>query len=270
MIAAAADPGRRGLAYGFDRAMDNTGAFLGPLVSALLLKFFFSGLRPVFALSAVPGLLAILALVLGAREPPGPAAPSGPGGQAREKLPRSLGFAVAIFAFFTLSNSTDAFLLLRARDCGVALWQVPLLWAVFNGAKALLNAPVGSLTDRIGRMPSILAGWGIYAAVYLGFARAGSRGTIWILFLVYSLFYALTEGAERALIADLAGPRVRGRAFGIFHMAVGIAALPASILFGVLWSRSGPRVAFEVDAVLALVSAAALGVFALVRKAPRS
>ena len=270
MIAAAADPARRGLAYGFERAMDNAGAFVGPLVAALLLKFFFTDMRPVFALSAVPGLLAILALVFGTRERPGPLPRAGADGESRARLPRSFGVAVAIFALFTLSNSTDAFLLLRARDCGVALWQVPLLWAAFNGAKALLNTPVGSLADRIGRLPSILIGWGIYAAVYLGFARAGSQGAIWLLFLVYSLFYALTEGAERAFIADLAGPRVRGRAFGIFHMAVGVAALPASLLFGLLWSRLGARTAFQVDAALALLSAGALAVFALVRRTARS
>lgn len=261
MIAGAVDPARRGVAYGFERSMDNAGAFLGPLVAALLLRFCFSDTRAVFALSAVPGCIALLLVLFGTRERAAAPAVSPAGKPGEARLPRSFLVVIGIFTLFALSNSTDAFLLLRARDCGVAVWEIPLLWAAFNGAKSLLNTPAGSLSDRAGRIPSVLAGWVIYAAAYLGFARAHGRGTIWLLFLLYSLYYALTEGAQRALVADLAGERARGRAFGIFHMAVGIASLPASLLFGLLWDRLGARAAFEIDAALAIASAAGLAVF---------
>lgn len=264
MIAGVVAPGRRGIAYGFERAMDNAGALVGPLVAALLLRFAFSDARPVFALSVVPGAVAMLLILFGTREGPDSSVPPAPGREGRgERLPRPFWVAVGIFFLFTLSNSTDAFLLLRARDCGVAVWEIPLLWAAFNGAKALLSTPIGSLADRLGRVPPILIGWGIYAAAYLGFAHARSRGVIWSLFLFYSLFYAFTEAPQRALVADLASARARGRAFGIFHMAVGLASLPASLAFGFLWSRLGARQAFEIDAAVALISTIALAAFGL-------
>ncbi len=270
MIAGAVDPARRGVAYGFERSMDNAGAFLGPLVAALLLRFFVRDTRSVFALSVVPGAVAVLLILFGTRESAAPPSAPAPAEPAAAPLPRPFLVLIAIFTLFALSNSTDAFLLLRARDCGVAVWEIPLLWAAFNGAKALLNTPAGSLSDRTGRIPSVLLGWVVYAAAYLGFARAHGRGTIWALFLLYSLFYALTEGAQRALVADLAGARARGRAFGVFHMAVGVASLPASLLFGLLWDRLGARAAFEIDAAVALASAAALTGFGLARPRRRA
>ncbi len=264
MIAAAVEPGRRGLAYGFDRAMDNAGAMIGPLVAALLLRFAFKSVRPVFALSIVPGLIALGFLQFGAKEkhspPPAVNAPRPPGDGA---LSRRFLFLIAIFAFFGLASSTDAFLLLRAQQCGVPLWAVPLLWAAFNGVKAAASTPLGSLADRIGRTPSILLGWGVYAGSYFGFALARSPQAAWALFLTYALFYALTEGPERALVAGMAGESSRGRAFGLFHMTQGIVALPASVVFGLLWRKFGPAVAFETGAAVAAAAALLLAVFAI-------
>jgi MFS family permease len=173
---------------------------------------------------------------------------------------------IGIFTLFALANSTDAFLLLRARDCGVPLWAIPALWAFFNGAKALTNTPLGALADRIGRMPTILLGWLAYAGVYFAFGRVRTAGAIWALFGIYALYYALTEGAQRAFVADVAGPRARGRAFGAFHLFTGLAALPASILFGLLWARLGTATAFDVGAGVALASAAALAALSFFRR----
>ncbi|MGH9440909.1 MAG: MFS transporter [Thermoanaerobaculia bacterium] len=264
MIAAAAEPARRGIAYGFDRAMDNAGAMIGPLIAALLLKLAFTGVRPVFALSLVPGVIALLLLRFGAREKASPVAPK----ERRLEIRRGAFsgrflFLVGIFAVFGLASSTDAFLLLRAQQCGIPLWEVPLLWAAFNGVKAAASTPLGSLADRIGRIPSILLGWGVYAGSYFGFALARTPSAAWTLFLTYALFYALTEGPERALVAGMSEEGGRGRAFGLFHMTQGIAALPASVIFGLLWKSFGPRVAFEAGAAVAAAAALLLVVFAM-------
>jgi MFS family permease len=177
-------------------------------------------------------------------------------------LPARLKVAIAIFVVFTLASATDAFLLLRARDLGIALWQLPLLWAMFNGLKAAAGVPGGILADRLGRVRAILAGWVVYAVAYFGFALASRPEHVWGLFAFYSVFFALTEGAERALVADLAPPALRGRAFGAFHASVGLAALPASVLFGVLWKAFSPGVAFFAGAALAVIAAVALAIFA--------
>jgi len=274
LLADLVPPGERGRAYGLQRAMDNAGALVGPLLAAALLKFFLHDERQVFLLAAIPGALAVLLLAWKVREaprntgtpPPSPSPPSrrekvSPGDGAKDALPRRLKIAIAIFVLFTLASATDAFLLLRARDVGVALWQLPLLWAFFNGLKAAAGVPGGILADRLGRVRTILAGWIVYAASYAGFALASRPSQLWMLFAFYSLFYALTEGAERALVADLAPDGLRGRAFGAFHASVGLAALPASVLFGVLWKAFGPAAAFFTGASLAVLASGALLAF---------
>jgi len=261
LLADLASSHNRGRAFGLQRAMDNAGAFAGPIAAALLLRFWIERERTLFLLTLVPGLLAVALLVFRIPErQSGASAPrvrlAGP-----PRLPRRLWIVIGIFGFFTLANSSDAFLLLRARDCGVPVWQLPLLWAFFNGAKAALGVPGGALSDKVGRTPTIVLGWAIYALAYLGFAFVSSPLAVWGVFGFYALFFAATEGAERALIADLAGEELRGRAYGVFHGAVGLAALPASILFGLWWKLFGPRIAFSIGAGLALAATAALLAF---------
>jgi MFS family permease len=265
MIAADAPPDARGFAFGYQRAMDNAGAFLGPILAALLLKFAFSSVRPVFALSLIPAGIAVVLLMWGVRENrPGADRPTGrqgwshPAAGLRTPLPRSFWLIVAIVGAFTLSNSTDAFLLLKAQHAGIPAWSIPLLWAGFNGARAIGGMPGGALSDRIGRGPAILAGWTVYAATYFGFAAAKTPIAIIGLFAAYAVFYALTEGAERAFVADMVPAQSRGRAYGIYHGVVGVAALPASLLCGWLWETKGSAMAFRVDALLSLAAAAAL------------
>jgi MFS family permease len=165
---------------------------------------------------------------------------------------------IAVFALFTLGNSTDAFLLVRAEESGVPLWQLPLLWAFFNGVKAATGVPGGAIADRAGRVPAIAAGWLVYAAAYAGFAFVAGPAAVWGLFALYGLFFGLTEGSERAFVADLVPEGLRGRAYGFFHAAIGVAALPASVLFGLLWKRFGPTTAFLTGAAVALVATIAL------------
>ena len=251
----------RGRAFGIQRAMDNAGALAGPILAALLLRFWIAEERTLFLLALVPGLLAVALLIARVPEKRREAPPPAAHADTPARLSRSLRTAIAIFSLFTLANSTDAFLLLRARDCGVPVWQLPLLWAYFNGAKAAFGVPGGALSDRIGRLPTIAIGWLIYTLSYAGLAFAAVPLHVWVLFGFYALFFAASEGAERALIADLAGERTRGRAFGVFHASVGLAALPASILFGLWWKLFGPRAAFLIGAAISLVATAALFLF---------
>ena len=163
-----------------------------------------------------------------------------------------------MFGFFTLANSTDAFLLLRAQDAGVATWQLPLFWSFLQAVKAATGVPGGALADRVGRVPAITLGWLVYAVAYVAFAFVARPLAVWGAVALYGVFYGLTEGAERALVADLVPERLRGRAYGIFHGVIGVAALPASVLFGALWSGFGARAAFLTGAAVALASAIAL------------
>jgi len=167
-------------------------------------------------------------------------------------------FLVVVFVF-TLGNSTDAFLLLRAKELGVPVALAPILWATLHLVKSVSNIPGGSLSDRIGRRPTLIAGWIVYALVYFLFARATQAWHAWVLFAAYGVYFGLTEGALLALVADVAPRDRRGAAYGWYYLALGIGALPASILFGVVWDKWGAGVAFSAGASLAL--AAALGLF---------
>jgi MFS family permease len=163
-----------------------------------------------------------------------------------------------VLFLFTLGNASDAFLLLRAQELGVAPVALPILWAVFHVSKMIWNIPGGMLSDRFRPLHLILAGWIVYALVYGGFGLAGSAWQAWALFAVYGLFYGLTESPEKALVAELASPHLRARAFGVFHFVMGLAALPASLLFGFLWQWRGAPLAFGVGAAIALAAAALL------------
>jgi MFS family permease len=258
LIAQVTAPADRARAFGFHRAMDHAGAVVGPLLASALLAWGFT-LRTVFALAAVPAVLSVLALVFGVREEPvararadvADAAPVGP-------LPPALRRYLAVVALFTLGNSTDAFLLLRAQEEGVALAGIPLLWAFHHVVKSAASTPGGALADRIGRRRAIAAGWAVYAAAYAGFAVARGPVAMVVLFAVYGLFFALTEGAERALLAELAPHAARGRAFGLFHAVSGIVLLPASLLTGFLWQTFGAPTALLTGAGLAAAACAAL------------
>ncbi|MEO7963906.1 MAG: MFS transporter, partial [Gemmatimonadaceae bacterium] len=177
---------------------------------------------------------------------------------AKTPLGRRFYTYLGVLLLFTLGNSTDAFLLLRARDLGVATAAVPLLWAALHVVKSLTASPGGKLSDSLGRRPLIIAGWVTYAVVYLGFARASLPWHAWALFLAYGIFFGLTEGVEKALVADLVPASSRGRAFGWYNLAIAAAALPASLFFGFVWERWGAGAAFTLGASLAAVAAAAL------------
>ena len=169
---------------------------------------------------------------------------------------------------FTLGNSTDVFLVLHAHELGLPISMAPLLWLVLHLAKSLFATPGGALSDRIGRKRTILLGWGIYALAYLGFALADQSWQIWPLFIFYGLFYGLTEGPEKAFTADIVPQHQQGKGFGLYHMSIGLAALPASVVAGYLWTRFGAPEALGLGAGFAALAALVLAIGLPARKTP--
>jgi MFS family permease len=244
---------RHGAAYGFHRSMDHAGAVTGPLLAAALLAWVTKDLRTVFGLAAIPAAAAVLILFFHARE--AGARPARRSGPALGRLPHGpMRRYLLILFLFTLGNSTDAFLLLRASQLGVVPAQLPLLWVWFHVVKMLSTMPFGALSDRLGRRRLILAGWTVFAATYVGLALATAAWHVWALLGIYGLFYGLTEGVERALVARLALPGEQGAAFGWYNFVVGAGLLPASVLFGAIWQWRGPQAAFLVGASLAALA----------------
>jgi MFS family permease len=253
----------RGAAFGLHRGADHLGGLIGPFMAAGVLLAFPGNLRLVFALALVPGVVALLVLWLGVRETP-PETPSlasasaGPWDAKRATGPPGLGrdfiVYVAVVVLFTLGNASDAFLLLRANDLGVPTAAVPLLWGLLHVSKAVWSVPGGSLSDRLGPRRVVALGWAVYALVYGGFALASQAWHAWLIFGCYGLFFGLSEAPEKALVASFAPAAARARAFGWFHAAVGVASLPASVLFGWIWESRGAADAFLVGAGLALMA----------------
>ncbi len=258
LIADSVDPSIRGRAYGFQRAWDNAGAVAGPLIAFALLQWEGLTLRHVFWFAIVPGLFAVATVIWGVREVPRQVARSGAPLDLTQRMGGRFWAYLAVIFVFTLGNSTDAFLLLRANQLGVPIALTPIIWALLNAVKSVTNTPGGALSDRVGRRPTLIVGWLFYAAVYLAFAHASRQWHAWALFAVYGIYFGFTEGAERALVSDIVPAERRGTAFGWFNLAVGLGALPASLIFGLIWDHVSPAAAFTLGAGLAVVAAAGL------------
>jgi MFS family permease len=261
MIADSTPPEFRGMAYGFHRAMDHGGAIVGPLLATGLLLLYQDSLSTVFLLSFIPGTLAVVLLLVGLREKeaaPGTGSRPFSFRSAWTEMPGGFRKYLMIILIFTLGNSTDAFLLVRAQSLGVPIALLPTIWVALHVVKMAFSVPGGMLSDRLGRKRIIVAGWVVYALVYGGFAFASLQWHVWALFAAYGIYFGLTEGVEKALVADLAPAHLRGSAFGLHHLTVGIGAFPASLLFGLVWERFGAAAAFGMGAGLALLSSAML------------
>ncbi len=255
LIADSVAPSQRGRAFGLNRSMDHFGAALGPLIAWALLSMGAS-LRTTFAVASVFGLLAPAVLFFRLRDVEQVPDRSGPvDARPREGALRR-GFAPYMVAcvLFAFGNSSDAFLLVRAREVGWSATMLPLLWTFHHLVKSMAALPGGALSDRHSRALVVTAGWAAYALTYVGFGFATARWQIVVLFLAYALYHGLAEGAERAIVADLAERGARGRAFGLYHGLTGVAALPAGIATGWIWDRCGAAWALGINA-----SCAALG-----------
>jgi len=257
LIADSTDPGRRGLAFGFHRSMDHAGAVIGPMLAMIVLYCSPENYRLVFGLAILPAVAGVLVLLLAAQEIPPQQRGPAPSFHLHQFDRSFKTYLITVF-LFTLGNSSDAFLLLRARQVGISTAMIPALWLFHHLVKMVVSVPGSGLSDRIGRKRVIRMGWLVYAAVYVGFGLAQQAWQIWLLFAVYSLYYGLTEGTEKAFVADLVRPDQRGTAFGIYNFAIAIGALPASLLMGVLWHRAGPLTAFLFGVAMALLAATAL------------
>jgi MFS family permease len=262
LLADSVSPDQRGRAYGLHRAADNFGAVIGPLIAFAMLRWTSISLRHLFLVAAIPALFALIALVVGVREDPRPARLAAVS-EARRPilaggLPRRFWGYLAVLLLFTLGNSSDAFILLRASQLGVSAALLPIIWAMLHVVKSATSTPSGALSDRVGRVPLIVTGWLIFAAVYLAFGRATATWHAWALFAVYGTYFGLTEGVEKALVADLVPADKRGAGFGWYNLAIGLGALPASVIFGAVWDRWGAAAAFEMGAGLSALAAVAL------------
>jgi MFS family permease len=267
LIADYCEPSNRGHAFGFQRGMDHAGAMLGGILGFGLLLWLGSdtaSLRQVIGWSFIPGILSVLVIiffihdkpdrVMAVKEAVAPMKRNPFEGVSR--LPRNYFIYVGVASVFALANSSDAFLLLRAQSLGVQIMIIPLIWAFLHLVKSATSIWGGKLSDRIGRLPVLVLGWSLYAAVYAGFAFIHSPGAVWALFLAYGLFYGLTEGASKAVIADMIPAGQRGTAFGFWGMLEGVLLLAASLLTGWLWDLTGsPKVPLVLSGVLSLLAA---------------
>jgi MFS family permease len=267
LIADSIDARHRGLAFGIHRAGDTFGALLGLLIAlAIVLSAQSQAVslsrdtfQVVVLVSIVPAILAVLVLAVGAHDTPVKAAASAPSLRLREMSPSFRRFLLIVM-IFTLGNSSDAFLILRAQERGLNVPGVLAMLATFNLVYALISGPAGALSDRLGRRRLILAGWMVYGLIYLGFALAVSAWQVWLLYALYGLYYGVFEGTAKALVADLVPAEKRGTAYGIYNAAIGLVALPASVLAGILWQGLGswpgfgPAAPFLAGAALSLTA----------------
>ncbi|MBC8388870.1 MAG: MFS transporter [Actinobacteria bacterium] len=276
MIADYSPTDRRGFAFGFQRGMDHTGAVLGSITASLLLYFFTIELKTIFLLSVIPGIIAVLLMIFGVRsihkkdgilknrvEVPEKYLTRDKNTIGKKeilkfsdfkKLGKQFSLYLVVLVIFTLGNSTDAFLLLRASEVGFQITVIPLLWAILHISKALFCILGGYISDKIGRKVMILSGWFVYFLTYLGFAYFNKYYLIYLLFIIYGLYFGLTEGVEKALVADIVPKENIGTAFGFYNLSLGIATLPASIIFGFIWKAYSFRAAFLTGALISIVS----------------
>jgi MFS family permease len=264
MIADVTPLSQRGRAFGFHRALDHTGAVIGPLLALLFLDGFHLPLRTVFYIAVIPGLLGAAVLVAFLREEAREIPSAGAGEAASAPLGRSFWAALVAIAFFSLANSSDAFLLLQAHAAGVTTGMLPLLWAAHHVIKSLFSTRAGALSDRIDRRHLLIAGWLSYAIIYFMFPSAHSLVFFVVLFVLYAIPFTLSEGAERAWVIGFVAPGARGKAFGFYYLANGLCVLAGTILFASLYQHVSVQAAFYTGAALAVIAAGT------VRIAPRT
>ncbi len=271
LIADVTAPEARGRAFGFNKAMDKAGAVVGLVLAAGILYVGGTGqvaltrenYQALVLLSVIPGIASVLVLARWVREGPRSARAQWSGVRlAWRGLDGRFRAYLVMLVIFTLGNSSDAFLMLRAQTLGFPPVEIFLLLAGFNLIITVSSTPAGALSDRLGRRGLIVVGWVIYAVIYLGFAYASSAWHVWALYLGYGLYYGAFQGAASALVADLVPPELRGTAYGLFNGAIGVVAFPASLLAGLLWDWYGPPAPFLAGGLLALV--AAVGVLTVI------
>jgi MFS family permease len=265
IIADVTPPEDRGRAFGFQRALDHTGAVIGPLLALLLLNVIHVPMRTLFMIAVVPGAIGVVMLMLFLREEPRAPKPVDSATQPPAHLPTNFHLAITAVALFSLANSSDAFLILRANAAGVSTAMLPALWAAHHVIKSLFSTRAGALSDRIDRRLLLVGGWMSYAVIYAVFPFAHSLLFFVVLFVLYAIPFTLSEGAERAWISDLVPAAARGKSFGIYYLANGLCVLVGTVLFGEIYQHVSPLAAFWTGAGLALLGAVAVLVVPRIR-----
>jgi MFS family permease len=257
LVADSTSKEERGKAFGFRRAMDALGAALGPLVAFGILAIYKGNYRLVFWLSVIPGLIAVILIIFFLKEKnrSNMEKPASLPNIGFKNLNRRFILFSLISTLFTVANFSDAFLALRAQDAGMLPALIPLAFFFFNLSSSIFSMPIGMLSDRIGRRPILISGFLLFAIIYFGFGIAKSVSWVWLLFVFYGLYYAFTEGIQKAYIADIVPEGQRGTAMGTYNAMTGLAALPASIIAGFLWQTYGPFVAFSTSSGIAVIAA---------------
>lgn len=256
LVAQSAEKGRMGFSFGYQRMLDTFGSVAGPLATAGLLYLLVKNAARYRILFCIGGLISAVTLILIAffvteqkREDPGPKAPP-----LWSFLKGDFLHLLVVMLVFTLGNSSDSYLILRAQNVGVSEISIPIVYALFNGFYALLSAPAGALSDRIGQLRVMRAGWLIYALAYLGFAIADRAWQIWVIYIFYGLYYATTEGVATALVARIVPESLRGTAYGFFNASLGLMSLPANLIGGALWDKISPSATFYFGAGCAVAA----------------
>lgn len=253
LIANSIDKTAVGRNFGFQKAMDNSGAIVGPLVAMLVLWLLPDDFRCLFLIAAVPAVLGVVAVVVGVREVG--AARRGVCGKVSVRcLPRRFWLFLGVVALFSLGNSSDALLLVKASETGIDSAMIPFVYMIFNVTSVVLAIPSGRLSDRIGRERLIAAGFGVYAVTYLLFGGCSSFGAMVELFVMYGVYSALTDVSQKAFVADLTPAEAKGTAYGVYHATLGLTLLPASLLGGWLYDNVDSRVPFYFGAAMAVLA----------------
>jgi MFS family permease len=267
LIADSTEEKTRGKGFGIARMLDTLGSVVGPLILfglLFLLKDSPSKYHIILFLTAIPLFITLIILRYKVKETP--TVEKTTNNSLKVILPRRFYIFLGIILIFSLGNSSDAFLILRAQNLGVVLLAIPLVYALFNFVYAAASVPLGSLSDRIGREKVILMGWIAYTLAYFGFAFANHSYQIWFLFAFYGLYYATTEGVAKAFVADMVPAEHRGKAYGIYNTSIGLIALPASFIAGALWDKISPSSPFLFGGIMSLLASLLLIGFLLFRK----
>ena len=267
LVAGSANDNEMGKSFGFHKALDNSGAIVGPLLAFLLLQLFPSDFRKIFLIGVIPAFLGILTLLFFIKEARKPKENLYKKFRLRD-FPKRYYLLLTIFFLFTLGNSTDALLIVKASEVGVKVGFIPLVYLIFNVVSVLFSIPFGALSDRIGREKILIFGYLVYSLVYFGFGYSTQISSIIILFAIYGLYSASTDGIQKAFVSDFLDQNKKGTGLGIYNALLGITLLPASIIAGLLYDKVNSSVPFYFGATTALLSAVLMLIFYLGKRHP--
>ncbi|SHH86814.1 MFS transporter [Clostridium grantii] len=260
LIVASSEEGTKGRSFGFHKAMDNSGAIIGPLLASGILLIFPRNYRMVFLIAAIPGLMGLISIIYFVKE--AKSKNQSPLGKIKlTDFPKKYYIFLIIVFIFTLGNSTDALLLVKASDIGIEAAFIPIMYLIFNAVSAMFSIPAGILSDKIGRERLIIFGYLLYSIIYLGFGRTNSKVILILLFAFYGLYSASTDGVQKALVSDLIDKNKRGTGLGIYNCIIGMTLLPASVIAGLLYDNINNRAPFYYSASLAFIAAILMYIF---------